>query len=107
MGKKPSPKHTLDRIDVNGDYEPDNCRWATKTEQAFNQNISSDNTSGRVGVYVNEYGYTASISHQNTQHYLGYFLDFESAVKAREDAELLYYGYLKHGSCFSSKGHNQ
>lgn len=107
MGKKPSPKHTLDRIDVNGDYEPSNCRWATKTEQAFNQNISSDNTSGRVGVYINEYGYTASISYQNSQYYLGYFHNFESAVKAREDAELLYYGYLKHGSYFDSKEYNQ
>jgi hypothetical protein len=36
MGRKPSPKHSLDRIDVNGGYEPDNCRWATALTQARN-----------------------------------------------------------------------
>lgn len=36
MGRKPSPSHSLDRIDVNRGYEPDNCRWATKQEQNSN-----------------------------------------------------------------------
>jgi len=36
MGHKPSPEHTIDRIDNDRGYEPDNCRWATSDIQMSN-----------------------------------------------------------------------
>lgn len=40
VGPRPSPVHTLDRLDNDGDYEPGNVKWATADEQAKNRNRS-------------------------------------------------------------------
>ena len=78
---------TLDRIDVNGNYEPDNCRWATKTTQMQNtKSIHSNNTSGFRGVYWHKGigKWVAKISVNTKQIPLGLFHTAIEAAKAYE-----------------------
>ena len=88
---------TLDRKDCNGDYCKENCQWADRSWQSYNQRMSSNNTSGKTGVYWNKRKnlWETKISVNKEQIFLGYFGNYCDAVKAREEAELKYYGRLK------------
>src|SRR5262245_6139963 len=46
MGSKPEATLTLERRDVNGNYEPSNCTWATRSDQCVNRRRFKNNTSG-------------------------------------------------------------
>lgn len=62
MGPRPSPKHSLDRIDVNGDYAPENCRWVTHKEQMRNMRrnrmITFRGETKCVAAFAEQYGLT-------------------------------------------------
>ena len=82
-----SQELTIDRIDVNKNYEPDNCRWTTRAIQSQNtRELTSRNKSGYRGVFhdINKGVYKVSISVSRKSIYLGSFKTALEAAKAYE-----------------------
>jgi hypothetical protein len=96
MGERPSPTHSIDRIDNSKGYSKENCKWSTKTEQALNQRIYKNNTSGCVGVHIDTKTkqWRAQIRYNKKGHTIGRYETFEEAKKARLEAELKYFGRI-------------
>lgn len=92
MGERPEGL-TLDRIDVNGNYEADNCRWADGSTQCMNKRKHTRNTSGRTGVFW--YKPLSKWKVQIAQIVYGYYEDFEEAVKVIEKLEMEMIGVIR------------
>lgn len=83
MWPRPSDKHTLDRIDNEGPYTKDNCRWVERHEQIRNQRMRSDNTSGVRGVVKCKKGWVAYFYYQYRRYHVGTFKSIDAAAEAR------------------------
>lgn len=90
MWEPPTLKHSLDRVDPNGNYTLANCRWATAQEQS--RNIRSF---GKIrGVQQRGKKWYAEIGLNNRKIYSSGFITKEEAVTARASLEILHWGSI-------------
>lgn len=94
MGPKPDESYSIDRIDNNLGYFPENCRWASSATQQFNKNYTK-----RPGITRSENGlrWRAIIHFENVKYSLGTYDTYEEALAAREEAELRFHGEVWSG----------
>ena len=94
MGEKPTSKHSIDRIDVDGNYEPTNCKWSDDYEQQRNIRVHKNNKLGVKGVHFDKQRnkYTAQLYANGKRRYMKRFDTLEEAIEGRKQAEIKHWG---------------
>ena len=79
--------YTLDRINNDKGYSPENCTWSDKTTQAINKRMQKNNKSGYVGViwHIRNKKWGANIRINKILKQIGPFKTIEEAIQARDN----------------------
>lgn len=85
MGERPEGM-TLDRIDVNGNYEPSNCKWSTRQEQMLNTRVSTDTPN----IYLKGYRKDGTPIYQVVNNYKATYKNASSLREAQNIRRQLY-----------------
>jgi hypothetical protein len=91
VGNRPSTRHSLDRIDNKGDYEPGNVKWSTWNEQQSNKRSNNSTCGVCFAKSYSKKGTWISTLMVNGKYLLREYFDNElDAIEARKKAERLY-----------------
>ena len=73
----------IERMDVHGNYSPENCTWETPSNQCVNRRRFKNNTSGQTGVVTKDGLWLARFDYNGVRYNIGWFGKKEDAIAAR------------------------